>query len=50
MWPLGVNSFTKNSVDRGIESAVDRWQRRFDLMGFQRHLKAIGIFYPTRPE
>jgi aminoglycoside/choline kinase family phosphotransferase len=42
-WMLG---FHARAIDAGIigDVGADRFRRWFDLMGMQRHLKAIGIF------
>ena len=50
-WPSGqvsawMESYRERLLSAGLltESAAPRFQRWFDLMGMQRHLKAAGIF------
>jgi len=41
-----ASAYRQRAESKGLMSPVDEatWQRWFDLMGVQRHLKAIGIF------
>jgi aminoglycoside/choline kinase family phosphotransferase len=49
-WPLDAvhdwaERYRLNAVENGLTDAgPETWQRWFDLMGLQRHLKASGIF------
>lgn len=50
-WPQAqvtqLSDFYRNLVTQhwpDLEVSVDKWQRWFDLMGLQRHIKASGIF------